>query len=211
MNIKDLIKSINIFNAEVIYDNPEDVQDKILGGQSPFYFLIVKGKEQKKYRNSKDKSKFISTTAAIHIIDLSVSEIVDIFNCDGTGIHQHIKKIIEPFYNNNEIDKDILYIIYVFLHEVGHWNQFLEMDRKVECFEKKDFELCRDNFEKFQQLQKKRIDRIEKGNNCILTYNERKLLEEYMIEYRNIPKEKEADDFALMNMEKVINEYKRKC
>lgn len=209
MNIKELIEIINIFNANVIYDNPRDVQYGILQGQSAFYFVAVEGKEQKKYKNSNDKSQFVSNTASIHIIDLNIDEIVDIFKCDGTGIYEFTRDIIKPFCNNN-IDEDILYVMYVFLHEVGHWNQFLEMDRKVERFEKKDFQSYKDNFEEFQKIQKKIEIRRDKGNNCKITYNEKESLRKCGEDYRNIPKEKEADDFALKNMQKVIDEYKCK-
>ena len=49
-------------------------------------------------------------------------------------------------------------------------------------------------------LEERRQGRIDKGNQCKLTAKEKKLFEQYMKEYRNIPKENEADEFALSQM-----------
>lgn len=90
MQVKDLIETINVFNANIIFDKPDDVKDDILAGNSPLYFTPVEGKERKKYENITNKQQFRSTTAAIHVIDLSVRELVNIFECDGSGIYARI-------------------------------------------------------------------------------------------------------------------------
>lgn len=64
-----------------------------------------------------------------------------------------------------------------------------------------DLSLEIENFNKVKALHKQREDRIKKGNSCRMTAKEKRMFREYMIEYRNIPKEKDADEFALNNME----------
>lgn len=54
----------------------------------------------------RDNHDFTSPTAAIHIIDLLIEELVNIFECDGTGIHEFMNKIIEP-YCDGEIEKTL--------------------------------------------------------------------------------------------------------
>lgn len=65
-----------------------------------------------------------------------------------------------------------------------------------------DLSLEIENSNKVKLLHKQREDRIKKGNLCYMTAKEKRMFREYMIEYRNIPKEKDADEFVLDNMEK---------
>ena len=46
MNISEVIKIINTFNVNVIFDDLINVKEKILGGQSIFYFTPIEGKEK---------------------------------------------------------------------------------------------------------------------------------------------------------------------
>lgn len=207
MNVKELIDIINLFQVHVIFDNPKDSVDRLMAGGSPLYFTPIEGKERKKYEQSSNKSEIISTTDAIHVIDLDIRKLVNIFECDGTGIHELTKEKIRPYCSNN-ISEDIVYVAFLFLHEVGHWDQFICMSKNIERFINEDLQLEKEIFEKNQQLGKQQKERIKKGSSCILTTNERKLFEQYMLEYREIPKEKYADKFALKNMEVVLDKYK---
>lgn len=106
MPLKDLINVINIYNAKIIFDKLEKVAMKIMAGNSPLYFYPVDEKERTKFENMRDNHDFTSSTAAIHIIDLSIEELVNIFECDGTGIHEFMNKIIEP-YCDGKIEKTL--------------------------------------------------------------------------------------------------------
>lgn len=210
MQLKELINVINTYDAKIIFDKPEDVGKRIMEGNSPLYFTPVDGREKTKFENMKDKHDFTSTSAAIHIIDLSIEELVNIFECDSTGIHEFTNKIIEP-YCDGKIEKNIVYTTFVFLHEIGHWTQFEKMDRKVSDFIEKDYELEKENFDKMSALSRQCEERIAKGSQCALTVKEKRLFEQYMKEYRNIPKEKEADEFALSQMETSLKLYIDSC
>ena len=210
MQIKELIDIINIYDIKVIFDNAEDVAEKIMKGTSPLYFTPVEGSERKKYKKKKNNRDFTSTTATIHIIDLSIDDFVKIFECDVTGIHEFTNNIINP-YCNEKINRNIVYMIFLFLHEVGHWFQFKKMDRKVYDFMERNRALYEENFKKKTLLEERRQGRIDKGNQCKLTAKEKKLFEQYMKEYRNIPKENEADEFALSQMETSLKLYLNSC
>lgn len=205
MQVKDIINIINSFDVKVIFDRPEEVVYKIMNGGSPLYFTPVEGKEREKFKNLKNNQEFISTSAAIHIIDLSVKDFINIFECDGTGVHQFTKNMIKP-YCNKGIQEDIIYVIYLFLHEVGHWTQFEKMNRNVVQFISKDFNLTENNSDKMHAL--KNQNHITSDNKCDLIARKKRLLGQYMQEYRNIPKEKEADEFALREIEKVLKTCK---
>mgnify|MGYP001852876155 CR=1 FL=1 len=207
MRIKDLINIINTYDVKIIYDRPEEVMGAIMEGSSPLYFSPVEGKERKKFENVKDKHKFTSTTASIHIIDISIEELISIFECDASGIHEFTNNIIKP-YCSEEIDKKIVYVTFLFLHEVGHWHKKKKMDKNVFAFIEKDNELRKENLIKVFDLNRQRRERIAKGSRYNLTVKEKRLLEQYMNEYRNIPKEKEADEFAKSQMSASLRRYK---
>lgn len=209
MQIKDLINIINTYDVKIMYDKPEEVAGAILEGSSPLYFSPVEGRERKKFENVKDKQKFTSTTASIHIIDISIEELINIFECDDSGIHEFTNNIIKP-YCNEEIDKMIVYVTFLFLHEVGHWYQFKSMDKNVFAFIDKDNELYQENFIKVSNLNRHVQKCIAKGSRYNLTVKKR-LLEQYMNEYRNIPKEKEADEFAKSQLSAALRRYKDSC
>jgi hypothetical protein len=206
MTVKELINIINIFPVRIIFDDPKDCVEAIMAGRSPLYFTPVEGKERKKYENSDNKSEFLSTSDAIHIIDLNVSDLVNIFECDGTGIYELTKERIRP-YCLGDISEDIVFVIFVFLHEVGHWKQFVNMGKNVERYVGEGLDLEKMNFEKTQQLRMQQNQRIAKGSLCKLTAREKALFKEYMLEYRKTPKEKFADEFALENIEAILEKH----
>ena len=206
MDVKELINSINTFNVKIVYDTQLETKNNLKNGK-PLYFTPVEGKEKSVYHNKKNKGDFVSSTASIHIPNLSIEYLINIFECDGTGIHELIKNTINP-YCNLGVPKDVVYVIFLFLHEVGHWQQFINLGKNVEKFSNLDIDARKDNFTKFNQLEQSRHERIKKGNDCPLTFNEKKLCQQYMQEYRDIPMEREADEFALSQMLEVLTLYK---
>jgi hypothetical protein len=204
MNVIDVINKINHYDVVVKYDSKEDVTRRFLEGNSmPIYFTPVEGKERIKFEKNQRRD-FVSNSAAIHIPDLAVDEMINLFECDVTGILNHTKEYLKK-YLRDDIDENIVIISFIFLHEVGHWKQFCKMSCNVWDFINDDLELEKENFEKRKVVLESRKERLQRGNNCILTVKERKKLNEIMEEYRNIPKEKDADIFAIFNMDECLN------
>lgn len=129
MLVQDLIKTINIFNVNVEYDSSEHCKKRILNGDSAVYFAVANDEEQRKYQ-IKNCTDMKSTTATIHVPNLSVRELVNIYECDGTGLFDLTNEMISKFYNES-ISNDIIFSIFLFLHEVGHWMQFEKIDRNI--------------------------------------------------------------------------------
>ena len=210
MMIRELINSVNTFGVKVVFDDIDKVKESVYKGNHIIYFTPVEGEERKKFERMYTKEKFVSTTFCIHIPDLPISDIIDMYkNCDGSGIYDFICKMILEKCGNIQNMNDA-FVIFLFLHEVGHWNQFTEMQCNVKTFIEMDINLEKANFEKVKELENKRQERIKKGSTCLQSAKERKLSESYMKEYRNIPKEKKADDFALANIEKALLLFKGK-
>ena len=206
MQMFNLIEKINIYGAKVIFDRMEDVARSIFTGNHIIYFTPVDKREEKIYEHCGNIDDFKSKTASIHIPDLSVQDFINIYECDGTGLYEYTKGIIAPFCNKG-VPEDIVYITYLFLHEVGHWMQFIDMDRNVTQFINWDAEAEKQNAIKMKSLEEQRRERIQRGSKCILTAKEKKLFNQYMYEYREIPKEKNADDFAFKEIQSALDIY----
>lgn len=210
MRVSDLIKIINIYNTKVVFDDPKDCAGRVLRGDSLIYFTPVEGAERRKYEKSKNR-KMTSTTPAIHMPNLSLREFVNVYECDGTGLFDITKEMIIPFLSDG-ISFDAVYSTFLFLHEVGHWMQFEKANRNISLYINMDIDLEKENFDKVSALRKQQNERMRKGNTCILTAKEKALFRQYMLEYRNIPKEKDADQFAIDNMrlalERISGSYR---
>lgn len=201
MRMRELIDIINIYDVKIIFDKI-DIKKK----QKPIYFTPLEGKEREIYDNLEDKHNFVSTYPSIHILDLSVEDFVNIFECEVTGIYEYTIGIIEG-YNRDGVDDSIVYAIFVFLHEIGHWKQFEIMERNVSTYIKQYSELYDKNHNELNLLAEQYMKRIQRENSHALTVNERELFNKCMIEYRNIPREKEADEFALNQIQIALNLY----
>lgn len=76
---------------------PKILQKKYIMGNFLLRYISLQWKERKRYEKMKNQHDFISTTAAIHIADLSIEHIIDLFECDGTGICEFTRNIIAPY------------------------------------------------------------------------------------------------------------------
>ncbi|MFT9057037.1 MAG: hypothetical protein ABF449_10540, partial [Ethanoligenens sp.] len=142
---------------------------------------------------------------------LLVRELVEILECDGTSTLEITKDILSSFFSD-DISEDVVIVMYIFLHEVGHWIQFAGMSNKVEAFSNEDIELSKAISNKMQQAVIQRNERKMRGNSCPLTAKEKALFKQLSLEYRKIPKEKDADKYALEHIkEAIVKFYNNPC
>lgn len=102
----------------------------------------------------------------------------------------------------SECPIEIKFILHIFLHEVGHWRQLLNVDRCVEEFMEIDSEREKENHEKSVLLLQKIRHENPKGENNISDDDMAELIR-LENEYRKIPKEADADEFARNMMEQM--------
>ena len=144
METKDLIRSINNFEANIVFDKNRSNRE-FANGQSPFFFTPVEKGERKRYEKSENKNEFTSTTAAIHIMDSSVEELEELFKLDDSGIYEYTCKIIRP-YCKGVVDIKIGLVLFQFLHEIGHWNQFMSLNKNVAAYTAWNYEQEKNNY-----------------------------------------------------------------
>jgi len=209
MRIEELVNKINTFDAVIVYESKENVVKKIKQGIfEPLYFSCVEGNERKAYEKTKNKETFISHSASIHIPDFTVEEMIETFKCDASGSYELTLQMIKPFFRSS-ISEDVVFICYLFLHEVGHYFHFNEMGSDVKAYTEQDLLLYKENFNKTQQVWVERRNRIQRGITCELTVREKITLQNLRDEYRKIPNEQIADNFAFAQLPKVLDSLEK--
>jgi hypothetical protein len=81
------------------------------------------------------------------------------------------------------------------------------MKRNVSTYTKQYSELYDKNYNEMNILAEQYMKRIQREKSDALTVNERELFKKCMVEYRNIPREKEADKFAFNQIQIALNLY----
>ena len=109
----------------------------------------------------------------------------------------------------NSIDADEAMVIFVFLHELGHYEQFCTLDRKMYEFIKSGEKEYKNHMEKMTKIVKiiEQEGKTTKKGKIVLPNSVEKALEKARCEYRNLPKEKFADDYALRQFEQMQLRY----
>ena len=73
------------------------------------------------------------------------------------------------------------------------------------------YEQEKNNYEKMRALKDSVLQRQAREKDKHLSTEERMLFRQYTEEYRNIPKEKEADEFALSHLKETMEKYREVC
>ncbi len=201
MTVKELVEIFNVYGIEVIFDSCEEVAKNLNG--HIVYFACVDGKEREKYEKSKTQPQFISKHATIHMPNLTLEELVDIYKCDGGNSYELVQSELHPFLSYG-LPEDVLFVTFIFLHEIGHWVHFNEIGKNVYDFQNLNLELYKANSAKRNELEVNHQKRMERGSDCPITAKEKRQLIELTNEYHQIPKEMKADQFARNELKEAI-------
>lgn len=213
MQVKELIDTINKENVPVIYESADVVCEKILTGTLRFpVFSVFEGEERKEYEHCKNQGDFISHSACIHMPDIAVDEMAQIFKCnaykDEDSTYGDMLQTIQPYLRAN-IPEDITVVCFAFLHEVGHYRHFESLGFRAKAYMDLDLSLYEEHNRKMNELDMARRERMERGITCLLTAREKATLAELNAEYRRIPNEARADEFALSHLPRALDDLER--
>ena len=200
----DIIYKENIGLPKVnINVNKLPSRDKITGSY-PMSFKVLNDTEQGLYDISKYKNEFIGTTESIEIYDISVDDYFKLLTEDDkSGNYAIIKRNLKKYMN--KYDEKIVIAVHGFLHELGHYTQYVNRGKKVEPYIMWNEPELRNNYYESQKIIKEIESRIEKNikpdgvnkrEGIMLLNNARK--------YRLIQKEKDADDFAYSHLKQIM-------
>ena len=171
---------------------------------SPMNFSVLNADEWNLYKICQNKETFTGTTESIVIYDVDVETFYNLLIINNQSpTHDLVMKKLRKYCN--DIPAAYVYISFMLLHELGHYKQYLYRGKNVYSYMNWCLEE-RTNAMKHQIL-------MNKAQNCIDHFvlplstpnkSERIELESIVKEYRNIPKEKEADSFLYSHMEQAM-------
>lgn len=197
--VKEVQRQLNIQHVLVCYDQRYIVKEKICRGEDIVYLSVIDDTaENEEYRKKTEEMQTIYRTKSprIHFPDLSVNEIVKIYK---SGIEDEYVRMTLLFKEMNIlIRNEVAFVCFIFLHEVGHWNQLHQNNRLVKKYTENDTQIR----EEIYNAQNTIIKRIKKralilgSNNPNIKESERKKYHELQVRYRKIPNEAEADNYA---------------
>ncbi len=206
MRTKEIIEIINIYGINVVYVTLEKLHKRIseINSSLPINFTPLNSKEKKMFDKSKDQENFISKKPEIQFLDCDSVELENFFKISDPDLYLHTLQEIEPFSQSN-IQPDVIYTMYIFLHEIGHYKQFIRLGNKVHAYINQDSELREKNY--YDALN---FHNSTQKHRSQYTLTEEIYSKKLLKDYRNIPMEKDADEFALNNLEEALNLYKSK-
>lgn len=209
MTIEELFKIIcpDEFKDEIKLDIKPFSHEENLNGSYSMSFSVLDDTEKKLYKESENKTNFKGTTESIKIYDIEVKDFYDkVIKMDQSCTYDIIQKKLNKYIYGKKIPVEYVFISHMLLHEVGHYKQYRDRQKKVYSFtswcleEEKNIDKNRQEVTDIIQL---RINESVPPFNP--TKSERVQLEAIARKYRNIPKEKEADDFAYSHMKEAMN------
>lgn len=194
-------KNINIEGEEI--PNIEE-----LNGRSPMRFSVLANDERRLYENEPDKQNFCGSSETIKIFNIEVEDYYSIIrDKDSSGMHTIVMKKLQKYCN--QVPAEYVFITHMLLHEVGHYQQYIDKGRNVYEYINWCEDQKRENYMKQQKLTEQIQNRV---NKCIPPFGpnkgERIKLENLTKEYLNIPIEKEANDFAYAHMKQAVDKLK---
>lgn len=194
-------------NVTVRFENitDDEIYEKI-NNKYDMFFCVLSEDEKKLYLQHNDKN-FKGTSEYIGVYNLEIQKYYEILSLDETGANALIMKKLQKY--RNDVPEEYLLIMHKLLHEIGHYKQYLERNKNVYEYSNWCYnEICEWQ-RKMNSLTFEIDSRREKGIKPLgLNKKERIDLSKLAKEYRNFPKEKEADDFAYANMKEAIEKLK---
>ena len=205
--IDEVQRQLKLQQVHVCYDSMNEVANRIRSGAHVVYFSVIDNvAEREKYEKKTDEAKKIykSKSPVIHFPDLTINEIVEIYRC---GVEDEYQRVVSLLVDNNiSIKSEVAFVCFLFLHEVGHWNQLYQKNMLVKMYLEDGIEQEKQIFE----LQNEILNRILRnndiallGSDIVISKKDKEKYHELQVKYREIPKEAEADEYAFSMISKL--------
>lgn len=190
--LKSIIRRIDMYDAKIIYDKYEPFSNK----NSLLFFSALEGSERTEFEHLSDEEKktYISNSSAIHIPLVSIDEFFsDYKRVDPITVEFTLDVVFSLFPQiKDAYDKHAdAFALFCILHELGHWNHFLNCSKNVYSYIGDTTEAKR-IFDEKQILQSK----FQQAQSQAIMDSLRKQAQLWVRRYHDIPGEKMADDFA---------------
>ena len=200
ITFKKMAKIINCENAPISYYKYENSYVRYVT-----YFQSINSEHRKEYEkmSEDDKKNYISNSASIFLplisSDYYREETKKVMSSDYSWTLKKIERIIDiiPEYESMAV------ALYMILHEIGHWRDFLR------CEKKPYFYMPQEEIDEEKKLYDYRIELQQiLSNKRELTPHDYDLIEQYTCDYNDLPREKRANIYA---DEHYIESYNKLC
>lgn len=193
-DIKDIVDIICI---EMASDAPPVeffVFDRTKHDKIMWISFISNQEELKRFENSRPEERkvFRSNSPKIYFPKMSISELREVEELDGKSLHymyimNRIRKTL-PLKSENE--KVNAYALYLVLHEIGHFQEFTQLNSNVFEMRNRDIPYYKNVQLSFESIKrdlghKRELDEVEKRR--VLQFHEN---------YYSMPSEKNANIYA---------------
>lgn len=207
LRCKDVIwylqKQLKLQNVNVVFDTIEVVRQRLQAGAHIVFMNVIENvSEKEKYEKKPQdiQAHYKTKSPAIHFPDLKIRELIEVYQCDIGDAYKKTCNAINSIETIAEMPIEIKFVYFLFLHEVGHWNQLMDMDRNVKQFIETDLDAEKENYDAQNLIIEKVLHRNKARSlsekEITFTDDELQELNQLEIEYRNIPKEFYADEYA---------------
>lgn len=196
-----LQETLHLQHVNVIYDSMETIRTRLEGGAHTIFLNVIDDEaECEKYEKKAEvaRDKYKTKSPAIHFPDLKVWRFIEVFKADVTGAYERTCHYLDSVMMKAECPIELKFVMNAFLHEVGHWNQLMGKNRHVKQYIEIDLNLEKKNADDSFELYKKihGIRDIQGTDRPHIPKGLMNKLIELEEEYRQIPKEADADKYA---------------
>ena len=222
--INTAVESLNLHDISLEF-YPQSVIEQAIEqgsmGNLVYMHAMSDTEEEKIYNNLPDEEKtsYRTKSAKIFFPDVSVDYFIRVLKCDKSGMYDRTCEIANESTNlvntsvNTSVNKpanthsniaiacpiEIKCILFIFLHEVGHWVQLSKkFDWRIK--EYADWNAV----EEKQSFDQQQLVFLNRESPSGLTHTEKAELERLQKKYRQIPKEANADDFAKKKLGELL-------
>ncbi len=187
ITLKKIMNLINSPNAPIYYYQYQ-------GGkyESIVYLKTISNEKQVEYnRLAEDEQKsYVSDSAEIYIPLISVDFLAQIYKASFSHDYPYTLKKVHNMVHVIQKDESTAVALYMLLHELGHWVDFLRCGRKPYDFTMPDSVEARRVHNYGNQLQ------VKLSAKKSLSEEDHIELENFIQQYYKIPFEKRANDYA---------------
>lgn len=199
--IEEVQRQLKLQHVLVCYDSKKDVVNRIKTGAHIVYFSIIDNiAEREKYENKTEmaQKEYKTKSPMIHFPDLTVNEISEVYKCGIEDEYQRVALLLEK--KNISIRSELAFVCFLFLHEAGHWYQLHQKNRLVKMYLEDGIEQEKQIFESQNEIMNRILSRngaMLLDSDTSITKKEKEIYHDLQVKYRKIPKEAEADEYAL--------------
>lgn len=187
VTLKKIMHLVNVVNAPVHYY-------PYRGGYFGFllYLQTISKEKQKEFgKLSLDEQKeYVSDSAEIFIPLISPDYLAQIYKTSASHDYPYTLSKVKNIVNVYKEDENIAVALYMLLHELGHWDDFVKCEKKPYLYTMPGSEEAKKVHDYGNKIQ------MRLNGKSVITEEDHLILEDFIQKYYSVPIEKRANEYA---------------